>query len=172
MNSDRIVSFAAILISVSTLIVLIYQTNIMRSQQRLSVLPHLMTSNEYIGTPNYRLILRNSGIGPAFIESVKIFHKEKTYEMDFAKFMIDHVPEFDSIDNVYYSNIAPGLLIPAEKSINLLEIHDSLKDSKNLYALIGKLVMEENLDFEIVYSSIYGEKWRITKDTVYPEPLD
>jgi len=170
-NPDRVVSLSAIFISISTLFVLIYQTNIMRQQQRLSVLPHLMLSNEHIGTPNYRLVLRNNGIGPAFIESIKIKYEGKEFDMDFANFLIKEVPGFDTLENVYYSNIGSGQLIPAEKSINILQVENSIKSSNELYALIGELI-NKGLKFELIYSSIYEEKWILSDESETPKRID
>lgn len=171
-NADRVVSISAIFIIVATLIVLIFQTNIMREQQRLSVLPYLMISNQYIGTPNYKLVLKNDGIGPAFIESIKVFYEGKIYEKDFARFMTDEIPEFDSLTNVYYSNIGQWQLIPAGETINIFEVNQSIVDSNKLYELIGKLIQKDSLDFQIVYSSIYNEKWRISAYVNRPEKIE
>jgi hypothetical protein len=171
-NADRVVSISAIIISVSTLVVLIYQTNLMREQQRLSVLPYIMISNQYIGTPDYKLVLKNDGIGPAFVESIKVFYRDSTYEKDFARFMVEDVPQIDSISNIYYSNIGVGQLIPAGIAINVLEIQGSLDDSNKLYALITKMVIEDNLDFEIIYASIYGEQWKLTAKSPKPERIN
>ncbi|MFK7933301.1 MAG: hypothetical protein AB8G22_07315 [Saprospiraceae bacterium] len=166
-NSDKIVSISAILISLVTLIVFIYQTNIMREQQRLSVLPYLMIANENGQTPNHKLTLRNTGIGPAFIESVVITSKKKKYEMDLPTFLYTHVPEMDSINNLGYSNIFAGQLIPAEQVIPILEFDNSWEDVKKMLVILDELEIE----IAIIYKSIYEERWLLSSAKFAPEKL-
>ena len=170
-SSDRIIGLSAILISIMTLFVLMYQTNLMREQQRLSVLPYLGVSNFNTGGPNFKIILTNNGIGPAFIESIKIIYNGKTYKQDISSFLYKHIPETDSINNLYHSNIFEGLMIPAGETIPMLEINNSEDDAMKLLKLLTKLY-DKDLDFEIVYRSIYKERWRITGNTTYPEKLE
>lgn len=170
-NSDKITSISAMLISVMTLIVLVYQTNIMRDEQRLSVFPYLSINRAQTGTPNFAIVLHNNGIGPAFVESVKVMYKGKDYQMDLPNFLFKHVPEADSIDNLFHSNIYPGMLIPAGNKFNILEIDNSQEDSNKLLKLFGKL-MKEDFDFEIIYRSIYKERWKLTGMSSMPEQLD
>ena len=136
LSSNNIVSASAIFISISTLVVLIYQTKIMRDQQRLSVMPYISLNSQNSGTPNYQIILKNDGIGPAFVESVNIVYQEKDFQMDLASFLLENVPEFDSLDNIFFSNIFVGQLIPAGLSIPVLEVDNSQSDSNKLLNLI------------------------------------
>jgi len=168
-NSDRVISFSAILISVMTLVVLVYQTNIMREQQRLSVLPYLSMNNSGTGTSNYSFMLYNNGIGPAFVEAVKVIHKGKEYEMDIPSFLNKYIPKLDSINNLYHSNVYAGMLIPAGMELPVLQIDNSKEDADKLFALFKEL-SKEGFDFELTYKSIYNERWVLRGNT--PEKLD
>lgn len=170
-TSDKVISFSAILISVMTLVVLVYQTNLMRAQQRLSVLPYLSIGRAHTGQANFKFVLTNNGIGPAFVESMKIKHDGKTYDGDFSQFLYNHVPEMDSIHNILHSNVYTGMLIPAGKRINMIEVDNSKEDAIKLLKLMTKL-REQELDYELIYRSIYHERWRLTSQSSTPVLLD
>lgn len=168
-TSDRIISTCAILISLMTLCVLIIQTKIIHEQQKNSVLPYLELSNYNTGGPNFSYVLSNEGVGPAFIESIKIFHQDSIYETDLPVFLYQNFPESDSINNLYHSNIAPGRLLPAGERIKILEIRNSLPDAMRLISLLQKL---DSTRMEITYRSIYDEKWMVGSETPTPIKLD
>ncbi|MEO1052923.1 MAG: hypothetical protein AAFX87_19970 [Bacteroidota bacterium] len=170
-NSEKIMSTSAIMISLMTLFVLSYQTKIIREQQRLSVLPYLSIFNENTGGPNFKLSIKNDGIGPAFIESVEVIYKDKTYETDLPQFLYDNIPEMDSIDNIYHSNLGPGQLVPPGLQLNILEVNDSQESGVQLVQLLQKLG-NEGIDLKIVYRSIYEERWQLTIRNNFPEKLD
>ena len=76
-NSERILSLSAMSISIMTLVIFIYQTNLMSKQNDLSILPYLQvsTSNNSEGN-SYLLSVQNHGVGPAIIESVKLQYRQ------------------------------------------------------------------------------------------------
>lgn len=170
-NSDKIVSISAILISLLTLCVSLYQTAMIRKQQRLSVLPYLSLGNYNTGGPNYKLILSNNGIGPAFIESVEVEYQNKTYPCDLPVFLGKHLK--DSVKNIKkmsHSNIYPGRMIPAGTTLPLLAIHNSQKDANKLVLLLRRL-KEQGMQFRIVYRSVYEERWRLSLESTIHEAL-
>lgn len=71
-SNELLIGIAAMIISLSTLFVFIYQTNLIRKQQYMSVYPHLSFIHMTPGSLDYRFILRNQGIGPAFISAINI----------------------------------------------------------------------------------------------------
>ena len=81
-NSERILSLSAMSISFITLIIFIYQTNLMNKQNYLSILPYLQvsTSNNSEGN-SYLLSIQNYGVGPAIIESVKMQYQGQEYDL-------------------------------------------------------------------------------------------
>ncbi len=170
-SSDKIVSISAILISISTLIVLIFQTRIMREQQRLSVLPHISIYNERTGTPEFQIVMVNNGIGPAFIEAVNIKYDDQDFDQGLTVFLAENADGFDTLKNVLYSDIYRGQMIPAGQKIPLLEVDNSQESSNALSRMLGQL-MRKGFDLEIVYASIYGEKWKINGETVAPEKIE
>jgi len=169
-NSDKIISICAILISLMTLSVLIIQTKIIHEQQRNSVLPYLELTHYNTSGPNYAFVLSNDGVGPAFIESVKIFHLDSTYEYDLPTFLYQNFREMDSIRNIYHSNISPGRLLPAGEKLKMIEIRNSLPNAQKLMTLFSKIDSATTL--EITYRSIYNDKWMISSDSEAPFEID
>lgn len=163
-NSDNWISFAAIVASLGTLFTVVYQTNLYRKQQYASVLPYLEIWNSN-SDDSYRLILINNGIGPAFIEEVNIIYQDSSYSMDPANFLEQVIILEDTIRYVGHSNIRKGRLVPAGNSINLLQIMDNKENADKLRSWFNgsNAVRKEVPEIEIVYSSVYGEKWKIQK---------
>jgi hypothetical protein len=167
-NSEKLLSISAILISVCTLFVFVYQTNLIREQQYNSVFPYLEMGNFGTNTENYGFYLTNKGIGPAMIKSVEIQYKDSIYEEDLAGYLSRRITKKDSI---YYthSNIGPGRLISADDEIILAapSIND-IKMGNSLYQIIN----DKDLNMIIEYESIYGERWRLSFREVPPVKIE
>ncbi len=176
-NSERILSMTAMVISFITLIIFIYQTNLMSRQNYLSILPYLSLSiSDNSANDSYALSLENYGVGPAIIERVAIMHKGKTYDLtDFdseAYYVLkSRMPAMDSIKAISHSTLDKGMAIPVNTSYRILEVKNSKKDYLLLRNSLRQL-LEEGLYFEVIYRSIQNERWRITNDTEGPEKLD
>lgn len=169
-NAEKIISFAAIFISLITLFVFIYQTNLMRKQQYLSVLPYLSVGIENGFSPDYKLVLTNNGIGPAFIESVRVKYEGKEYDKDLPSLLLSIDVGFDTLSSVSYSNIYAGRMIPAGERVEILAVDNSLEDARLLLKILADL-QENGFDFELIYRSIYEEKWRLTANSTVPEKI-
>ena len=78
-SSEKILGLTAMSISFITLIIFIYQTNLMNRQNHISILPYLdMATTENKEENRFELNLRNHGVGPAIIERVTVRYKGKT----------------------------------------------------------------------------------------------
>ena len=162
-NSEKIVSIIAIIIGVGSLIVVTYQTNLIRNQteliqreQRISVMPYLRFGFRTINPERVETYLVNSGLGPALIKEVKIHTEEKDYEIDLAAFFTG---SYD-YNGVYLTlnAIEIGDLIPAGSDITLIGANP--KDSA--FTEFITLFELEKAVFEITYASLYGEKWLLS----------
>ncbi|MFK7952828.1 MAG: hypothetical protein AB8B73_08270 [Ekhidna sp.] len=165
-SSDRWLSLVAIIASMGTLFTVVYQTNLIRKQQYASVLPYLEMWNSS-NQDSYRLVLANNGIGPAFVEDVKIHFEDSTYQMDPAIFLREVISKEDTINRVRHSNISRGRLIPAGKQINLIEVeNDSVNAGKLWYWFSANNgALKDGPEVEIVYRSIYEERWQAFKNS-------
>lgn len=171
LSSEKIVSYSAIFISFITLIIFIYQTNLTRKQNYLSILPYLSlstTNNSEGGF--FKVDLNNVGIGPAIIISRKIIYKGEEYDMDFIDFLEEQQIKLDSFQHTNTTTIGRGTCIPANGQVTLFEIGRSKKEL-NQFLLILEDLQDNGFDFEIIYQSIYQEKWRITTTSDLPEKV-
>ena len=176
-NSEKVLSISAMVMSFITLVIFIYQTNLMRRQNYLSILPYLSitTSNSSVDN-KFSLSLENHGVGPAIIESVTIDYKGTSYDLanfedELMFFLQAKVPQMDSIIGISHSTLDKGMAIPANKTYNILNITDSEKDYLLLTSGLNKL-LTEGLNFKIIYKSIQNERWMITNDTQGPKKIN
>jgi len=163
-SGEKLLSATALLVSVCTLVVFLYQTNLIRKQQYMSVFPYVTMGNAGSETINYKYIVENDGIGPALIKSVKILDGQGKKYDDLVDYVRDNVSETDSM-GFYYANIRKGRLIPEKEFIEVIGISDKKFESAEL---LSSLLNSEGLLIEIEYESIYGETWVVTNISSFP----
>ncbi len=165
-NVDRVVGLSAMLISLITLIMFIYQTNIMYKQSRLSIRPRLSFTTKYhysAGKLEYSTILKNKGIGPAIIEKTEIELDGKKYPMDLEYFFNKTYPKMKEWGNfTNFSNLAVGATLSADESRILFAYEFDEKYTEEISRYL-KVEDQEKLPFNIIieYTSMYEEKWKI-----------
>ena len=154
------------LISLLTLIIFIYQTNIIREQSRLSVAPRI-AFNSSLDTPDsisyFSFHIMNQGLGPAIVESIDIIHEGKRFKLDFRKFFEKEFPEFEKYGSIIQNmTITTGTTISEKDGIKFVTY--AFK-SKNTIELLKYLKIEDEdkrpFEIEVIYSSIYGDKWKV-----------
>lgn len=176
-NSDKILGISAMSISFITLVIFIYQTNLMGKQNYLSILPYLSISTSDNSANNtFAITLDNYGVGPAILESATLSYQGKNedlsdYDNELLKYLRAKAPVLDSIKAISYSTVDKGIAIPAGEKYNVLTIYSSEKDYK-LYKSTLEALLQNGLYFEIIYKSIQEEHWRINNVTQGPEKLD
>ncbi len=176
-NSDKIVSLSAMSISLITLIIFIYQTNLMSKQNYLSILPYLslsISNSPVDGT--FKLKLENHGVGPAIIESVTCTYKDEKYDLhefddELFTFLRAKAPALDSIKAISHSSLDKGMAIPVNSSYGILEVINSSSDYVLMSTALNRLI-QEGLRYEIIYRSIQDERWMINNDTQGPKKLN
>ncbi len=154
-NSDRLFGVAAFLISMGTFFVYIYEARLLQKQQYASALPYLEMWNSG-GPTNYRLLLVNNGVGPAFVRNVRVHHRGKVYQMDHVAFY-NKVRNPDDTTDFVTTNINPGRVIPAGREIELLIVTGSREKVKRFRRLFDG----DDAEIEITYASVYEEQWRL-----------
>ncbi len=164
------------IISFLTLIIFVYQTNLLSRQNYISILPYLdLSSTQNRGGQIFELTLKNHGVGPAIIESVTFKYQNKSYDLtkyddDFFLFLKARAPELDSIKNFSSSTLERGTAIPANGEYNVIRVSGLAEDYQLVVRVVNKL-LEDGLDYEIVYKSIQNERWRIHSTSEGPEKL-
>ena len=176
-NSERILSLSAMSISFITLIIFIYQTNLMSKQNDLSILPYLQVSESADAESNsFMISLKNHGVGPAILESVIIEYEGQRYDVkdyndDLISLLSDIESELDSLKYFSMSTLDVGIAIPSNATYEIFSVSNSPKDYDVLTESLFRL--ENNgLRYEIIYKSIQGERWIIHNDSEGPEKLD
>jgi hypothetical protein len=180
LDNDRLVAFSAILISVCTIGITLYQTKLMRESAHASVMPYLAISIRSNSDGVY-LMLNNTGIGPALIDDVRIRHKGAEFTGDPYQFFVTQRPDL-ATDQLSVDKIMPGRLIPAGASVQMVGTDAAgrvvmLKALLQMFELIEvpKRWLEQ-LDavggdkavVEISYSSVYGDRWRVRSNESVP----
>ena len=189
-DTDRVLSLSAMVIGVGSLFVILYQTHLMRQSQHASVMPYLMigfTSN----SGGIHVNLRNAGIGPALIGDVRIRHATGETATDPYTFFLQGDANRRKLPLTVDSAVA-GRLIPAGEGIQmvgvdgqfltddtrgsifkeLLQTFDLAEVPRNWYEGIGLSAADpRRAVIEVVYSSIYGDRWRIRSNSFAPEPV-
>ena len=176
-NSERILSLTAMGMSFVTLIIFIYQTNLMSRQNDLSILPYLQVSESADAeSSSFMISLKNHGVGPAILESVIMIYDGKRYNVrdyndDLIQLLSDLTKELDSLKYFSRSTLDVGIAIPANTTYEIFSVNNSPGDYKILTETLYQLE-STGLRYEITYKSIQGERWLIQNDSEGPEKLD
>jgi hypothetical protein len=168
-NADKIVSLSAILISLATMGIYLYQTHLIKKQQFASVMPYLMTSLSAYNNNHFLVEVYNNGLGPAFVEQVNVKYEGKSYQDCDLPTFFGRYNKKDTINNMTWSNIISGQLIPSGNVIKTVEINNNRKEAQKLQKYFWT---DKPVELEITYSSIYGEKWIVKGSFAKPQKLD
>jgi len=185
LNADRVVSIIAIVVGVGSLAVVVLQTQIMREQQRASVLPYLMLAvQSSINDSRTYLTVRNAGIGPALLGDVRVRYKGKDFVGDPYDFFVQQRPEVIKTVPMGVDKLIPGRLVPAGEWIMTMGA-DGEKHNQLLAELLRLFVIaevpnswllgagvtgppSERAVVIVTYSSVYGERWHLRSDSFVP----
>lgn len=184
-STDRLLSFSAMFIGLATLFTVVYQTQLQRAAQSASVLPYvtiLLTASD----GRTYLALRNSGVGPALIEDVVIHYQGRDVETDPFDFYVDLRPDQDA-GGLSVDKVIPGRLISAGEVVGMLGWEGAGADEmvpkllsvfsigevpQSWYDAYGlERTAPDKAILEITYTSVYGDRWRVTSDRVVPERI-
>ncbi len=152
-SADRMLGITAIVVSLGTLFTIVFQTNLIRKQQYASVLPYLEIWPR-IQPTSFKLIVMNNGIGPAFIDDVKIHFQDSVYEADPRIFTFQVIKKKEDV-SFYYSTLKKGRLLPAGEVIELIGVEEDSVNARKLYNWFGT----DTLELEVTYKSVYDERW-------------
>jgi hypothetical protein len=185
LNTDRVVSLSAMIVGLGSLFIIVYQTALLREQQKASALPYLMLGLQVNNERSY-VIMRNTGVGPALIEDVVVRYQGREIRQDPYDFFLEVRPEAAKYDGLSVDKLIVGRLVPAGEWINVL---GSEGDGQRMAGIllgvfdVGEVPMSwytargvpksgpDKAIIEITYRSVYGDRWRVTSDTVVPKAL-
>lgn len=168
-ETNRIMGLAAISISILSMAAVIYQSylareenELMRIQQSATVLPYIDYWYSNTGL-EYKFVIGNKGIGPAFIKDVKFVGFDSTSKdslifnssHNFCNFLEKNSAFLDSVSVTKSSLHADMLLSPNEEkefftfSFNNYDQKKRFKDEYYKY-FVG---------LNITYEDVYGARW-------------
>lgn len=154
---EMLVGISAIVIGVCALGVSLYETHLMREEQRSSVLPILELARSYYvdgrsdSTSEWRLELyvENVGIGPARVTDfqVSVDGQPKATWREAMRALLGR-----DFDVAYGQSSINGRTIPPSRSVKMFDLIDT--------ELARELIEEfDRLDFEACYCSVFDECW-------------
>ncbi|MEO9966692.1 MAG: hypothetical protein ABJF11_12925 [Reichenbachiella sp.] len=166
-DSDKIFSVSAFLISVATLATLVYQSQIMREHQEKTSFPKLELWNNNSDT-RYQLELKNTGMGPAILEEIKVVFNDSTYELDPAQFAHRYKDTLNALYPLGTSSLRKGRVIePGVRAWPINISYDSIRNHP-----IANIFRSEEATVIIRYSSVYQHQWEIIGTGTAPTLLD
>ena len=177
-NTDRILGISAMLISVLTLAIFVYQTNIMRVQSKLSVKPRLDFTTNQGGTDSlivFQELLENKGLGPAIIDTIYINYKEENYAMDIELFLEDKFPKLLEYGYLsQHATLGQGTTLTPDEERSLFVYKLPAENLENVFDYMGISDIDDvPFDFEVVFTSIYeDEKWLVNNDESVPQKVN
>ena len=181
-NADRVVSVSAIVVSVATVIMIFYQTNLMRQEQKSSVMPSLKigysTERDSLGKRNEKIWFINRGLGPAFIEKISIVDSSGRHDTD----LYGYFKKIDGNEDINFMKRAfPGTIIPVNERMVL---YDKNTDSTSKVVLMNYFKYPftkktkhpggkyDKAILEVYYKNVYGDRWKVRSDNHIPTQLD
>ena len=178
---QNIIALGVTLISACALVVSINQTRIMTEQRELmfkqakaQVWPHIAMGvskghNRDGSIAAFELGMGNAGVGPAIVKGVRVTYRGRT-----AKHWWDLFDQFEKPDSVetYCNNSSINdRIVKIDEEFSALDLNNNLP--------LAQIFFREaaNIKFEILYESIYGDKWLYTyifgtKDRTIPVAED
>jgi hypothetical protein len=158
-RSESIVAFVALLISLVSLAVYIYQAQLMREQQHISVWPYLEWDMTISSVDGIRITVVNKGVGPAIIKNATL--KLDDEEMDVLTLLNKVVGNLDSLSLFYGDVNSSKVLAPGEQyhlfDLKLLNGKLGAESGHEVYTRVKE--MYPRIKYEICYCSVYGDCW-------------
>tara|TARA_R110002096_G_scaffold57426_2_gene145616 strand:- start:25131 stop:25700 length:570 start_codon:yes stop_codon:yes gene_type:complete len=153
-HGEMLVGISAVVIGVCALAVSLYETSLMREEQRAAVMPLLELSRSYNlseaeGKSRLYLQAQNVGIGPAKVVDFKVtVDGQAQPTWDAAIRALTGTGERVS----YGQSTINGRTIPADRMVTMMNLNSTEQ--------IDEIMEEfERLDFEACYCSIFDECW-------------
>lgn len=173
-NSNQAVAFSAMFISFITLIIFIYQTHLMRVESHLSVMPRL-DFNQVAHTTDsfavFRYEIWNKGLGPAVIESIQVVVDDKRYDGNIQRFLEQQHPTFvQAATNKSVTNLGKGSTISEDEKIGLISLEIPVSRLSTVQSTATAFQDKTLFDIEIIYQSIYKERWKIRLNSTDSTP--
>lgn len=153
-RSEYIIAATALVLSLSTLGVYIYQAKVMKEQQHVSVWPYM---EWYTGNvEDFHINAKNKGVGPAIIRKVEMSVDGKPVRNN--QELISALLGNDWKMGYVNSTLGGRVLSPGEE-VAMLRIPD-VKEGRAFEAKLR----QHTFTMKITYCSVYGDCWITEED--------
>ena len=171
-TTDKIMSTSALLVSVISVLALLYQLSLareenelIRKQQSASVLPYLQFENVY-NVSAFSIYLTNKGVGPAFVKSVS-FSINDSIQFDNSTsallyIMKMKISEGDSINYAGSMTITKNTVVQPSENIRVFEISSKSSDDFSGVNSFKNHIDNTPPSFSVVYEDVYGNQWELS----------
>ena len=179
-KTDRILGISAMIISLVTLIIFIYQTEIINQLSKLAVKPHLSFQLLQIGNDSiitFTQTLKNKGLGPAIIQDASILFRNQEYSLFADLFFNEVFPELDKYASLVSSTgVDHRAVVSPDETLVIYRIDVPVT---KVSELLEYFEIDENdvngapkWNFEIRFTSMYeAEQWLVDDSKNFPKPL-
>lgn len=165
LNTDRILSLSAILISAVALIVAIWQGAVSREHNRLSVKPNILLVPVLEGKGGKNgIYITNAGLGPGIIKRAIL--KINDTEFDLTKNTWPEILKQIGIKPICFSQswLPVGSTIMAAEEVALIKV--TREELGACYLEAVKLITKRSIKITIHYLSMYKEDFTYSGSTV------
>ena len=164
LSTDRLLAIAAVFLSLAALVVAIFQTAILREQQRASAWPHLQLETSRLES-DYAMTLSNNGVGPAIVQAVEISFDGRQYASLKQLFDVE-VRGATTIDSLeyghYFSDIVAGDVLAIEQKLSLFRV----VNVHTVSDIVAETFEDERFRLRIRYADVYGHAWELRDGVV------
>ena len=163
LHPEMLVGISAVVIGVCALGVSLYETNLMREEQRAAVIPLVELSRSFFldngedESESLRLILsvENVGIGPARVQDFRVTvdgEQQPTWRAAMSALLGEDVTA------QYVQSTINGRTIPVDRRVDMFDLQDS--------GVARRILAEfERLDFSACYCSVFDDCWQTSYGT-------
>ncbi|MBD2699372.1 hypothetical protein IC229_01900 [Spirosoma sp. BT702] len=153
---DTYLSILAVVSSFCAIGITFYQAYLQRTQQYASVMPVLdsyHTGHFDDGTFGSAMTITNLGLGPAFIDSVAYYYRQKRYDNIYD--IIDvALTENKMVDTtLLFSDLWKDKVLPQGEKLYVYQT-----TNRKTVPLFSRRIAQQ-MRFVIYYRSVYGERW-------------
>ncbi|PEN14811.1 hypothetical protein CRI94_00505 [Longibacter salinarum] len=152
LEPQTLIALSAVLIGVCGLFVSLYETSLMRQEQRAEVWPRVtlgFTINDTLVT----FIAENAGVGPARVQSAEVRHNDSTVA-NWGELMRRTLSGPLSVNSSV--NLVNGRVMSPEKRVEFATF--DFRDEEEAAAL-SESIFDGKTDIRACYCSVYDECW-------------
>ena len=163
LHPEMLVGVSAVVIGVCALGVSLYETSLMREEQRAAVIPMVELSRSFFQengeddseSLRLKLSLENVGIGPARIQDFRVTvdgEPQPTWRATINMLLGEDVTA------PYVQSTINGRTIPVDRRVDMFDLRDS--------GVARRMLAEfERLDFSACYCSVFDDCWQTSYRT-------